>query len=177
VDPTIGVEYLLAGNVGEVTVQDADIVAELRDLRQYLQQPVGDSSSKTCRARLGDSRCTKSLVALTYTGSITHVTSTEVFRDSARAEAADWFGEGEIEFTSGDNAGVRRKIHTHAADGTFTVAVPYYAPVQVGDAYTAIAGCRRRLEEDCKLKHNNVVNFVGEPHRRGLNDLMKKGEG
>jgi len=168
-----GTDPLLAGIISDVILRENHIVAELRDLRQYLQQPVGDVSSKTCRYRLGDARCRKSLVAFTYTGTITSVTSSEVFRDAARAESADWFSEGEITMTSGPSAGVRRKIRSHAAGGTFSVAIPFYSPVEVGNTYTAIAGCRKRLDEDCKTKFDNVVNFGGEPHRRGLNDIIK----
>lgn len=173
-------EYLLAGTVGEIGVRDNVVVAELRDLRQYLQQPVGSNSSKTCRYRLGSTSrangglCMKDLTAFTYTGTITHVTSNEVFRDSARGEAVNWFDEGEIRFDSGPNAGVWKKIKAHAADGTFTLALPYYGAVAIGHAYTVVKGCRKR-REDC-VELDNILNFGGEPDRKGLNDLMVRAE-
>jgi hypothetical protein len=43
--------------------------------------------------------------------------------------------------------------------------------MKVGDTYEAIAGCRKRFEEDCQTKWNNELNFGGEPHRRGVNVL------
>lgn len=160
-----GIDVLLVGTFGELLIKLNSISAELRDLRQYFQQNLGDASSKTCRARLGDSRCTKVLTAFTYTGTVTGVSSNQVFRDSARTEAADWFSEGEITFTSGPNAGRLAKIKTHAADGTFTLALPLLGTVAVGNTYSVIAGCAKRLVEDCGTKFNNVLNFVGEPHR------------
>ncbi len=169
--PTDGINTLLTGTMGEVKIQQNQVVAELRDLRQYLQQPIGDASSKTCRARLGDSRCTKDLTAFTYTGTLTSATSNQVFRDSSRAEGLAWFDEGSITFLTGANAGLSAKIKSFAADGTFTLALPMYGTVAVGNTYRAIAGCRKRVDEDCKTKFNNVLNFVGEPHRQGINNL------
>lgn len=171
-----GIDTLMAGTFGEFELKRNSVVAELRDLRQYLQQSVGDASSKTCRARLGDARCTKSLVAFTYTGTLTSVTSNQIFRDSGRAEALAWFDEGKITFTGGANNGLSAKIKSHAANGTFTLALPLLGTVAIGDTYSVIAGCRKRLAEDCVGKFSNVLFFVGEPHRQGLNDLTKSAE-
>lgn len=170
---TDGIDSLLGGTLGEIEMRQNSLLVELRDLRQYFQQPIGDASSKNCRARLGDARCTKDLTSFTYTGTITGVTSGLVFRDSGRGEGADWFGEGEITFTSGNNNGISSKVKTFDADGTFHLAIPLVGTVQVGDTYSAIAGCRKRLTEDCRDKFNNVINFVGEPHRQGVNSLTK----
>lgn len=169
-----GIDTLLAGTLGEFELRDNTLVVELRDLRQYLQQPVGEVSSKTCRYRLGDSRCRVNLVDFTETGTLTSVTSNQVFRDSSRGEAEDYFGEGEIEFTSGANDGIRAKIKSYAANGTFTLALPLIGTVAIGDTYIAIAGCRKRLEDDCLPKFDNVLNFGGEPHRRGLNNVIQR---
>lgn len=168
-----GIDTLLTGTLGEFTLKQNSVTAELRSLKQYLQQPVGDASSKTCRARLGDARCTKSLAAFTYTGTLTGATSNQIFRDSGRGEAANWFDEGEITFTSGPNTGLSAKVKSYAADGTFTLALPLLGLVAAGQTYSAIAGCRKRLVEDCATKFSNVLNFVGEPHRQGVNDLTK----
>lgn len=166
-----GIDTLLVGTLGEIELRQNMLAIELRDLRQYLQQQVGDASSKTCRARLGDARCRKDLTAFTYTGTITGVTSRQVFTDTSRGEASDWFGEGELTFTSGANTGLSSKIKSFDAGGIFTLALPLPSSVSVGHTYTAIAGCRKRLVEDCGDKFLNIVNFVGEPHRQGVNNL------
>ena len=171
-----GVDTLMTGTLGEFELRQSEVVAELRDLRQYLQQSVGDESSKTCRARLGDSRCKFNLHGspsiFVVTGTIDIVTSNQVFRDTGRTEAAAWFDEGEIEFTSGNNAGIRSKLKSYSAAGVFTVALPLLGNVVAGDAYIAVAGCRKRLS-DCRDKFSNQLNFVGEPHRKGLNNLTQ----
>lgn len=174
--PGDGIDTLSTGTLGEATVSDNQLTIELRGLQQPLQQPVGSPSTKTCRARLGDALCRKDLTSFTYTGTLTHVTSNQEFRDSARAEALAWFDDGLFTFTSGPNAGLQRKIKTHLANGTFTLSRPLLGTVAVGHTYSVIAGCRKRLAEDCVAKFNNVINFQGEPHRPTLDDLVAQPE-
>lgn len=174
-----GIDTLMAGTLGEAEIRKNEIVVELRDLRQYLQQAVGSASSKNCRYRLGSTDknngglCRKDISAAPFTMpfTVTSVTSTQVFRDSARAEADDYFGDGEIEWLTGNNTGIRSKVKTYAANGTFTLALPMRGSIQVGDTGTAIVGCRKRLDEDCIVKFDNVINFGGEPHRQGINSV------
>ena len=176
-DTTLGRDVRMAGLLGAVRPKRGAYVVELRGLQQYLQQPVGAVSTKTCRARLGDALCTKDLTAFTVTGTITSVTSGQVFADSARAEADDYFAEGIITWTGGNNAGLSQKVKTWAqTGGVFTLSVPMIAPVQVGDTYSVVAGCRKRLAEDCVAKFANALNFQGEPHRPTIDSLTEAPE-
>lgn len=170
-----GIDPLSAGNVGNVQLlDDGAIVVELRDLRQWLQQPVGSHSSKTCRARLGDERCTKDLTAFTHAGTLTSVTSRLVMKASALAQATDYFGEGEIRWVTGANAGLESKVKTHENSGgaVFSLLLPLPTAAQPGDTFIAVAGCRKRHVEDCGTKFGNILNFQGEPHRVPIDQLM-----
>lgn len=171
-----GIDMLLAGTIGEVTLRQNTVLAELRDLRQYFQQPVGSPSTKTCRYRLGDAKCTVDLGPFTVTGTLSAVTSRQVFRDAARTEALDWFSEGVFTWTGGANAGLQQKVKTYAADGTFTLALPMLSTVAIGDTYSVHAGCMKRVDEDCDTKFSNVLNFGGEPHRPGIDELTASPE-
>lgn len=177
------VDNILAGVLGEVRIQQNMVVAELRDLRQYLQPPVGEVSSKTCRYRLGDSKCTFPLTDVTVTGTIDAIdNSKRIFRDSSRTEANDFFGWGEVTFNSGNAAGLTAKIESYDnVNKRFTLSLPLFVDLQVGDTYTAVAGCRGRFEEDCDTKFSAIVplhyyNFGGEPHRQGLDNLTSAAE-
>ena len=173
--PGDGVEPISVGLIGELHPRAGAYVAELRGLQQYLQQPVGAVSTKTCRARLGDAMCTVDLGDWTETGTVTSVTSKQVFVDTSRTEADDYFGEGILTWTGGLNSGLSQKVKTYAAD-TFTLSLPMIFAVQVGDTYSVIAGCRKRLDEDCFTKFDNVLNFQGEPHRPTVDDLTSSPE-
>lgn len=172
VSPTDGVEVLIAGTIGEVRLYQDKVVAELRGLQQYLQQTVGSLTTKTCRARLGDSRCTKDLTSFTVATTVSAVASNQVFTGTGLAQADDYFGAGELIWTGGDNIGLKAMVKQFAS-GVITLLLPAYYTVQVGDAFTIIAGCRKRLTEDCKTKFNNVLNFQGEPHLPGIDALTK----
>lgn len=182
--PADGINILKVGTLGEVQTRRAYFVVEFRSQSQALQQTQVIYTNKTCRARLGDALCTVDLGPFTYTGTITAADSASIFSDSGRAEADDWFGEGIIQFTSGNNDGFRQKVRAFAAGGEFTLSRPLPFTPAPGDTYSVIAGCRKRHDRnlanpdgvsDCLDKFNNVLNFQGEPHLPGLDALTKPG--
>lgn len=65
-----------------------------------------------------------------------------------------------------------QKVETFAG-GVFTLALPMFATSVVGNTYSVVAGCHRRLVEDCFTKFDNVLNFQGERHLPGLDKVME----
>ena len=178
--PQDGKNPIVSGIFGEITINVDHYRVELRDWMQYLQQPIGEVSSKNCRNRLGDARCKVDLAPFTVTGTLDAVVSNQVFQDTSRTEADDWFGDGIFTFTSGDNAGFSQRLKAYAADGTFTLTLPMFSAVQVGDTYSVYAGCRKRHDRtlanpsgvsDCVDKFDNILHFRGEPHRPGVDKI------
>lgn len=166
-DLTMGTLPLRKGTLGQVSNGRISFEAEMRSLTQRLQQNILRVYQPSCDATLGDTRCTKDLTAFTVTGIVTAVASQKQFTDSSRAEASDYFGNGLLTWSSGNNSGFQFDVKSFAS-GVFTFYsnVPY--AIQVGDTYTAIAGCRHRLSEDCITKFNNVLNFQGFPFVPGM---------
>lgn len=164
-NPVEDEEPLGVAFMGKITQRDQQYTAELMMMIDVLNQSVGKTYTASCQKRFGGQEYAGCMVALgpiTVTGTITGVTSNKVFQDTARTEAADWFGEGTIAFTTGLNAGLKpQEISVYALNGTITTHEAFHYPVAVGDAYTMIPGCRKRREEDCRDKWNNVVNFGG----------------
>lgn len=156
--PVEDAEQITCSVLGKVTLQDDRYRIEEVSLIDTLGQSVGITVSPSCRHTFGDAGC--GMAVPQVTGTITDVGSAYIIRDSARGEAADWFGWGTLRFTSGANAGLRaQEIKSYAADGTIEIYEAFYYPVAVGDAYVMTPGCRKRLE-DCRDKWNNVVNPV-----------------
>ena len=168
--PASGIVKLRRGTIGEVALVEGRFEAELRGLAQALQQVVGETYSAACRADLGDARCGVDLGSYTVTGTLTAVTDRSTVTDGTRAEAGGWFDNGLFTFTGGANAGTAIEIKEYAG-GTFTLhqAAPYAA--QPGDAYEAVAGCQKTLD-DCRDKYDNVINFRGEPHVPGQDEIL-----
>lgn len=168
------VETLIRGTFGEITLGDTTITIELRGIAQKLQQPVGIVSQQTCRARLGDvgvGRCNQDLTAFTFECTVSSVTDKQVFTSEDATQPADYFGEGIVTWLTGNNAGVSQKVRAFEAEA-FTLVLPMVLNIEVGDTFTAVAGCRKRLA-DCRDKFNNVVNFQGEPHRPTVDDITR----
>lgn len=153
--------------LGKTHLLDERYKIESMSLIDALNQSTGKTYTPGCTKTFGGQEfagCKVALGPITVTGTLTHMTSQTVFRDSSRAEAADYFGYGQISFTTGDNAGMPAKdIKRYEADGTIEVFEAFHYPVQVGDQYSMIPGCRKRLDEDCITKWSNVDNYGGYP--------------
>lgn len=168
--------------LGKARVEDERYTFELMGLIDAVSQKTGFSYGPLCRWTLFDetidgtivpwtrSKCTgpratpdgPDIATFRVTGTITHITSRTVFRDSARTEDADWFGVGAIRFTTGANAGlVSEEIKSYAANGTIEIYIPFHYSVAVGDQYEMIPGCRKRRVEDCIGKFSNGANHGG----------------
>lgn len=155
--PAEDYEPVVCGLFGKTTLIDDRYTIEGLSLIDALNQTVGMSYTALCQRTFGDSGCGKNLSALQVTGTVTGVTSNQVIRDSSRSEAGDYFANGSIQFTSGDNAGLKPlTIRASAADGTITTHEAFYYPPQIGDAYILIPGCRKR-KVDCQA-WGNVEN-------------------
>lgn len=140
----------------------------------HLKQPVGIVTTKECRARFADyptpiysARCRLDSAGFLVAGTITSVPSQQVARDSGRTEVEDWFGEAHFEWLTGENAGLTGRVRDYNVNGTFTFSIPFPAAINVGDTYRVIAGCRKRRDEDCLTKFDNVVNMQAEPDLPG----------
>lgn len=175
-NPAAGVVPVKRGSFGNFTPKLGQFTVEFRDLRQALQYDTTWVLQEACRWQLGDARCTKDLASFTHAGTVTAVASEYQFTASGLAQAADYFGEGEIEWLTGANAGLRHKVRTHAGGGVFTLAWAAIYPIGVGDTFTAIAGCRKRKAEDCVTKFDNVLNYGGEADKPLRDELMAPGQ-
>ncbi len=176
--PTNGAEALMAGTIGTVKMLRGTIVCELRGLQQFLQQSVGSVTSKTCRARFadfptpnGNNRCRLDPEDWTETLKVTASSSRRSFDSttvSFPGRPADWYADGILTWTTGQNAGMQSKVKAFGADEVFTLWSDTPYPIQVDDQFLCIAGCRKRLVEDCASRFDNVLNFSGEPHLPGI---------
>jgi len=151
--------------LGKTQLDDDHYKIEEMGLVDLLGQSIGETYTPACRKEfggMGHGGCKVDLTTLDVTGTITAVASDRIFTDSSRAEAADYFGWGTVEFTSGANVGLRPiKVRDFSA-GQFTLVEPAYYPLANGVTYIAIPGCRKRLE-DCRDKFDNVIRFGGFP--------------
>lgn len=157
-------EPITASILGKAVVQDKRYRIEEMALIDALNQSVGQTYTASCQKTFGSQSyagCKVALGPITVSGVISAVTSNYIFRDAARTEVLDYFAGGTVQITSGANALLKpQEIKAYAVDGTIEVFESFYYDLQVGDTYTMVPGCRKRLE-DCRDKWNNVINFGG----------------
>jgi len=160
-------EPLISSVLGKTTLEDDHYKIEDMALVDLLGQSIGETYTAACRKVLGGMEhggCKVNLAAITVTGAVTSIGSDYIFTDSSRAEAADYFGWGTVEFTSGPNVGLAPiKVRDYTAGGSFVLYDPPYYPLTIGVTYLAVPGCRKRLE-DCRDKFGNVVRFGGRSY-------------
>ena len=154
-------EEIVASILGKTTLRDKKYIIEEMALIDALNQSVGKTYTVACSRTFGDAGCGINTAAVAVTGTITDVASGYTVRDSARPEAEDYFAAGTIQFTSGENAGLKPlEIKWYAPGGFIEVFEAFHYLPAVGDAYVMIPGCRKR-HEDCRDKWSNIVNFFG----------------
>lgn len=156
--------------VGNVSAGRNVFMAEVRSLSQLLQKSIGRMVTGGCSWRFGDANCGYNVEALRVTGMVTGIAGNRrTFTDTARGEADNYFRYGEVTWTSGLNIGLKAEVRDYAAD-TFTLAFQMPFDIAGGDTYSAIPGCAKRFEEDCRDTWANSARFGGFPHVPG-NDV------
>ena len=81
---------------------------------------------------------------------------------TGHAQAAGYFDQGIVSFTSGANAGLTRTVKSYDPATGFTFALPLPVAPSAGDTMTARPGCDKTLAQ-CRSKFNNANRFRGYP--------------
>jgi uncharacterized phage protein (TIGR02218 family) len=178
---------LKRGTFGEVKTKNGMLTIEFRGLDFYFGVNLGETYGPTCRADLGDERCTFNLAPTIQTGIVTGVTDLRTFvpmqntsplsaldehfgATPSAAAPAGWFNEGVLTWLTGANA--TYKMEVIAWDGT-TMQLFEDMPnaISVNDTFTIEPGCDH-LVSTCVNKFNNLVNFIGEPNIPGMQQML-----
>lgn len=176
-DPAAGIDTLMVGNMGDVSIETGAMRAELRSVLQLLQQTIGEVTTKTCKTQLFSEKCKVdpapyTFNAITTTGGRQVITSADLV-----GQPDDFFGDGLLEVTSGDANGIQVKVRDFdGVTGTLTFIGPLLVSIAPGDTFTVFAGCRKRAYEDCRDKFDNIFNFQGEPHLPGNDYITNPGD-
>lgn len=170
-DTSQGIVKLLSGHLGPAEAREYGGKAEMLSLGNLLNTQIGEVYSYKCRAELGDTRCGVDLDSYEVSGSVTSVTDRKQFTDSGRSEADNYFKYGTVTFTSGNNSGWTREIKAFSS-GQFDLLFAFPFEIADGDTYTAVPGCNN-YPDNCKNKFLNFVNYRGEPHLPGRDEVTK----
>ena len=166
-----------------VTWTGSQWAATLEGRTQELQRQAGGrfggTFSTACQYKLGGTYCGADISADVKTGVVVQTVAND--RYECAFTTASWSGsyadnyyrDGEIEWTSGDNEGVISPIveYGHSTRRcVFLLPTPY--PIQVGDEGTARPGCDG-LFSTCKTKWSNQLNFGGDPFAPSSQEIVE----
>lgn len=172
---------LAKGVLGEITQGDTHFRAEMLSPGARLQQrPLLNTHTPACRWNLGDGRCPVNIEALRVSGTVGALSAKNVlqrsdyrmFYDAARVEADAYFADGEITWTSGDNAGLRSEVRTNEA-GWVTLWAPMPYPIGLLDTYTLTPGCTKTTDDHTVKFGLDMVDFGGFPHLPGNDAILQ----
>jgi len=180
-NPAYGVINIFSGWIGPFVGYDTQKgTAQLVGFSQKALNRIGEKYSAECRASLGDARCGVNRASFSTTGTVGIVTSNFDFIATFAANpAADVYSLGTIEWSTGNNTGLKMEmLKQDNYDATqdrvmLAQAMPY--DIQVGDTFTALQGCDKR-PETCGTKFSNILNFRGEPFVPGPDFISDKPE-
>lgn len=167
------------GSFGEVQAKGNAFETELRLLIQRFVQKIVEVTSRDCRVlEFGDSRCGFNAASVTFASTVAAGPSPTRFffagtGGDITGKPDNYFRRGKLTWTSGDNEGIVCDVKASTTGtGEIELQKELRYDVQVGDAFTIVAGCDRRFET-CRDKFNNVVNYQGEPHIRGTDYMVR----
>lgn len=164
-----GVVRLFTGNVGDIlevsrTQAKLQLNSKIHKLNTVISRNVYQPH---CRWNLYGPGCGVSKADYTFYDTIQANSNKTQIVSSFTTISDDYFDQGHIVFTSGDNIGLSRsiKIFKYIASFNAYVFVLYkalpYTPLY-GQTYYAIPGCDKLLYT-CDNKYNNKQNFGGQP--------------
>lgn len=171
-DLTMGDMKLRKGTLGQVKIMGGMFTAEIRGLSFHFGIVIGETFGPSCRADLGDGRCTVNMAALSQNGTVSTVTDRRAFTPVAGLSPAGsgYFSDGILTWTSGANNGATMEVAEW--DGTtFTLFESMAFTISPGDTFAVEPGCKHTIQ-DCFSKFNNVVNFQGENKLPGIDAIM-----
>ena len=148
--------------------------AELDMLTTRLRQYKGHTVSRRCRwPRVGSTDCGVNMTPYEESGSVSSVvTQRRVMQTGLTTQPDNYYRDGWITFTSGENEGLEYKIYSSTqTGGVITLIFPTKYDVSASDTFTITPGCNG-TESDCKGNNdrpwaNNFLNFGGFPHVPG----------
>lgn len=115
-----------------------------------------------CVHTLYDTGCTLNRASYAISTTVSSTSTTSSVNASALTQAAGYFDLGVLQFTTGQNAGVRRTVKSFSP-GVVSLSYPLpYAPA-ISDSFTIWPGCDKQ-KDTCDTKFANKANFKGMPY-------------
>lgn len=159
-DTSAGVVNMFSGMVIEVSPSRTEVVLHAGSNLQLLNIAMPRNLyTPGCTHSIYDSEC--GAVKASFGSASSFSSGTTSVINCGLIQAAKWFDNGTITFSSGANAGAQRTVKSYTV-GVLILALPLATTPTAGDTFTAYAGCNKS-QTDCVNKFNRLVSFRGFP--------------
>ena len=150
----------IINTVSELT--ELSVKLECKSKIKSLSLETGRLQQLYCNYIFGDEFCQLDVSTTRLNGQVVSAGSTTVaVIDAVRAEADDWWNDGIIQFTSGVNQGLKRKVVDFInAQHKFILDYALPQAPATGDLYTIERGCDKSFDV-CRNRFANQANFGG----------------
>ena len=150
----------IINTISELT--ELSVKLECKSKIKSLSLETGRIQQLYCNYIFGDEFCQLDVSTTRLNGQVVSAGSTTVaVIDVVRAEADDWWNDGIIQFMSGGNQGLKRKV-VDFISVQHKLILDYALPQApaAGDFYTIERGCDKSFDV-CQNRFNNQANFGG----------------
>lgn len=162
-NPDMGQLVSFSGRLGTIREQGRIFTAQASPLTAVGRLKIGRKTGANCDVKVfGDHRCKLNLAPYTRTAQVVTAVpdSQHTFRAAGLATPTVAYANGQVWWTSGDNAPRKFEIKSYD-EATKEVVLHLDAPFAIGsgDVFTIIEGCNRTPEQ-CEA-YLNIINFRG----------------
>ncbi len=167
-----GIILLKSGHIGEVKQLNNKFVAEVRGISEKFSTNIGKLYSPTCRAVFCGPEC-KFDKNKTIKHSIVINVIDKFTIECRDLEIHDNFYHmgGSIRFTTGQNIDLSSSVR-ECKNTKVVFLNDFPHEVMIGDKFALYGGCDKKFETCCNT-YNNAINFRGEPHLPGMDEILK----
>jgi uncharacterized phage protein (TIGR02218 family) len=152
----VGNVYIADDGIGRNTVK-----LEIKQNEEFGNKFPSDAYQAQCPYVLYGYGCGVTKSNFTFASTVL-INSTNKIIYCGLMQSDGYFQNGVIEFTSGNNLGIKRSIKSYTS-GILTLNLPLPYVPSSGDTFTASCGCDKTMST-CKNKFNNLSNFGGTPY-------------
>ncbi len=169
-DPDLELKRIFAGYMIDISTSGVETDMAFTSLmRTHIDAPVATVMyTAQCNHDWGDRRCAVDPEAYVRTSQV-------IGNDLWTLKVADFIGDDMQQFVGGyiinDRTGIQRNIVNIDNNSIFLDGM--FADVEVGDKVRLYPGCDHKIDGDCRLTYNNVINFGGFPFIPRKNPFLK----
>jgi uncharacterized phage protein (TIGR02218 family) len=158
----VGTRTIFAGVVAEVDTTNTTVVLNVNDYRSLMQyQMPRHLYQAPCRHTLFDLGCQLNAGSFAVQGAAAGGSSAAQIIAVAPlgAPGSGTFTLGQLQMTSGLNAGYRTMVKAWDGGTVFGLMIPFPFPVTAGDTFVVYPGCDKQFSTCGRF--NNQANFGG----------------